>query len=65
MKKMLIELVAHLRERRSDIVQTQKIHYGEPDQTYGVPTIAEFEVIDFDSLVLAIDVFAREFKCRE
>ena len=62
MKKMLIELVAHLRERRHNIVRTERVCYGDSDPTYGPPTIAEFEVVDFDALLSEIDEFAKGFK---
>lgn len=62
MNLRLPQLTHWLRARRHQIVTTQKIHYGEYDQTYGTPTIGEIEAIDFDALLAAIDEFSQEFK---
>jgi hypothetical protein len=60
---MLKQLVVYLRERRYDLVSTIKIadRSGEYDQTYGYPVLAEFETVDFDKLLEAIDEFAGTF----
>ena len=62
MKELLVGLIAHLRENRRNIVRTEKVYYGESDPTYGPPTIAEFEVIDFERLLDEMDAFAETFK---
>ena len=61
MINMLKELVNHLRENQNNIVRNQKIYYGDYDPTYGMPTIAEIETIDFTSLLDEIDSFAETF----
>jgi len=61
---MLKQLVVYLRERRYDLVTNVRIEdrSGEYDQTYGYPVMAEFETVDFDRLLEAIDEFADTFK---
>ena len=61
MKETLINLCKYLESKREYIVRTEKIKYGDSDPTYGMPTIGEIEVIDFDKLLDEIDNFARGY----
>ena len=62
--KTLLELVAHLREHKSEITRYVEVLQENWDPTYGLqdPRSTTVEVIDFDALLGAIDDFARTFR---
>ena len=63
-EKKLKQLVLYLQERRYNLVSMVTItdRHGEYDATYGYPVVVEFETVDFDKLLKAIDAFADTFE---
>lgn len=62
MKAMLQALVKHLQENRRDIVREVDVVRHIHDQTYGLQVSTEtISVVEFDSLLCAIDDFAETF----
>lgn len=62
MKAALLSLLAHLKERRGDIVRRVSVAHEVFNPTYG-PELSheDIDVVDFDALLDAIDDFARGF----
>lgn len=62
MKTLLNALVTHLRENRWAIVRDVDVVRHIHDQTYGLQVSTEtISVVEFDSLLCAIDDFAETF----
>ena len=61
-KSVLKSLTRFLTDKRDQIVRTVSVvdPYWEYEQTYGLPVLKEFEVVDFDELLRAIDEFSEE-----
>lgn len=60
---MIAALVRFLRDNRNSICRTVEVKGGHFDPTFGWQSrMEEIEVIDFDSLLSAMDEFAESFK---
>ena len=59
--RLLLRLVDHLRANKHSITKTISVPNGrEPDPTYG--NTDDYEVVDFDQLMVEIEAFAKEFE---